>query len=150
MRKFVIIIVLGILSISTNIYAYDYHISGNIETQLDCWVGWKKYHYGDVGVIAKKGDSFEHPGSPMIINGQLYPGQSYTVTTNGYGYYSLEFDKHVLGLLSYMKSNANSLGNYKTNYVPLPTTLVSFTPNVRPFLSAYSISLLSITTASAH
>ena len=133
MKKIIVIILLGIISISTKIYAYSYHIEGNIEEQLDCWIGWKKYHYGDVGVTAKKGDTFEYAGSPYItMEGGvpvLHEGEPYTVTTNGYGYYSLEFNKHVLSLLSYMKGNANSLGNYKTEYEPPPNTLVSFTPN---------------------
>ena len=133
MKKIIVIILLGIISISTKIYAYSYHIEGNIEEQLDCWIGWKKYHYGDVGVTAKKGDTFEYAGSPYItMEGGvpvLHEGEPYTVTTNGYGYYSLEFEKHVLPLLSYIKKNANSLGNYKTEYEPPPNTLVSFTPN---------------------
>lgn len=130
MKKYVIISLLSCVIFATKVFAYNYHVTNeNTENQLNCWVGWKKYHYGEVGVLAKKGDSFECPSSPQIINGVLYPGGTYTVTTNGYGYYSLEFNKHVLGLLSYMKTNASSLGNYKTDYVPLATTLVNFTPN---------------------
>ena len=124
MKKIVIISILIIISFSTNIYAYNYNINDkNTEDQLKCWVGWKKYHYGDVDELAKKGQSFDIPGSPIIIkhdNGMVeyYEGEKSKITTNGYGYYSLDFEKHVLALLSYIKNNIKTVGNYDTMYKP--------------------------------
>ncbi len=118
MKKIVIISILIIILFSTNIYAYDYNINDeNTEDQLKCWVGWKKYHYGNVDELAKKGQSFDVPGSPIIVKHddgttEYHEGQSYNITTNGYGYYSLDFEKHVLALLSYIKKNINTVGKF--------------------------------------
>ena len=116
-----------------NSTAYVYHISNSLETQLSCWVGWKKYHYGETTVLAKKGQEFTFPGSPYITRHNnvsvFHEGEPYTATTNGYGYYSLEFSKHVLGFLAYVRDKINDIGDYKTNYVPSGNTLVEYTPN---------------------
>ena len=139
MKKIVIISLISIILFSTNIYAYNYSINNDniesIESKNDCWVGWKKYHYGNVDELAKKGQSFDVPGSPIIKKHEdgpteYYEGQSYKITTNGYGYYSLDFEKHVLALLSYIKKNIATVENYDTNYKPTEnSTLVDYTLN---------------------
>ena len=142
MRKFMVtFFLIGTLIFVSKIYAssnkttnYTYHInSTNIEKDLSCWVGWKKYHYGETEVLAMKGDSYTFPGSPTIrkrADGtvEFHEGVPYTIDTKGYGLYSLSLSQ-VLSLLEYIKDNidysdlpilANDklIKNYETKYIP--------------------------------
>ena len=51
----------------------------------------------------------------MIQNGITTYHES-DVTTNGYGHYSLDFSKHMLGLLNYIKNKGL---DYPTSYIPI-------------------------------
>ena len=61
MKKYVIILIMVSIVFSMKIYAtpneeskYIYHInSTNTEKDLSCWVGWKKYHYGETEVLER-------------------------------------------------------------------------------------------------
>ena len=117
--KRLIIITLIFITMSISItFARSYKISnqevvdGN--KKVPCWVGWKEYHFGTTTPLSKKGYTIKYV-TPMIIGGVTSYYETECVT-NGYGHYGLNFSKHVLGLLNYMK---NRVSDYDTTYVPI-------------------------------
>ena len=112
--KIAIIFIVGLFCDVSIIFARDYNVnSSNIEAELDCWVGWKDWHFGVTNPITKKGDIVRYV-SRVIIDGEYVPVTS-EVTTNGYGYYSLNFKKHMLGFLYYI---LDKIADYPTSYIP--------------------------------
>ena len=145
MKKFSIIMFLMVFLITTT-YANDenekdrkyiYYIQGYTEEDIDdCWIGWKRFHYGGTTVTAKKGDEILYPAPPIIekhADGSVvYREGTPTIKfTNGYGYYSFDYNKNLLGLLSYMKKKVgHSVPDYPTKYTPTAdSTFVDYTLN---------------------
>lgn len=122
-------IIVNMILITTSIYGEGNKIADkNIEINEDlgCWIGWKEIHCGMTNPVAKRGDISTFKGKPMIIGGEYIEGAEYDVTTNGYGSYALNFSKHMIGFLSYMKKNIESIGDYVTNYIPKTNTLKEY------------------------
>ena len=95
-------------------FARDYQVnSSNTEADGNFWNGWKEFHYGATDVGSKKGDTVTYR-TPVIRDGHLSYYES-SATMRGYGYYSFDFSKHILGLLSYIK---NKVTDYQTEYTP--------------------------------
>ena len=118
------------LVFNANAANYTYHVYNNYEDDLNCWGGWKKYHYGSTTATAKKGDTVAFPRSPEIIGGILNETGTWNARMSGYGYYSLEYNKHILGLLTYMKDmidrSDSTISNYETDYIPTPNSTFIF------------------------
>ena len=82
------------------------------------WVGWRKYHYNFTATpTARKGEPVEY--TYRIINTSTHTEEIKTGTAiaKGYGLYSMDYNKHILGLLYYM-SRKIAGNNYLSSYVP--------------------------------
>ena len=88
--------------------------TSNTERELNFWNGWKLFHYGETTVDSKKGDIVKYY-TPVIVEGKYVGNYESSAQMRGYGYYSFDFSKHIVGLLSYMK---NKITDYNTDFVP--------------------------------
>ena len=82
------------------------------------WVGWRKYHYNFTATpTARKGEEVTY--TYRIINTSTHTEETRTgsAIAKGYGLYSLDYNKHILGLLYYMSRKIIS-NNYLSSYVP--------------------------------
>ena len=99
-----------------NCYARQYEVnSTNTESEYNFWNGWKEFHYGATDIGSKKGDTITYQRPVIYSNGTTGIYET-SATMRGYGYYSFDFSKHILGLLSYLK---NKITDYQTDYVPV-------------------------------
>ena len=108
MKKRIYAIILTIVLIITltplNCYARQYEVnSTNTESEYNFWNGWKEFHYGATDIGSKKGDTITYQRPVIYSNGTTGIYET-SATMRGYGYYSFDFSKHILGLLSYLKN----------------------------------------------
>ena len=71
MKKIIIFTILILLFIKTPIYAKRvYHIDDVDTKELNCWMGWKDWHFGTAGTLNRKGETVKYKRA-MIIDGKL-------------------------------------------------------------------------------
>lgn len=126
-NKFVIALIISIFVICFICNARNYNVTdANVEcvaidpdtmSPIECWIGWKEWHFGATTPKSKKGDPIIFK-KPYIIQEEGTYGYRITqAITNGYGHYALDFSKHILGLLAYLKDKIKD--DYQTTYVPI-------------------------------
>ncbi len=68
------------------------------------WVGWRKYHYNFAATpTAKKGEPVEYTYRIINTLTNIEETRTGSAIAKGYGLYSLDYNKHILGLLYYIE-----------------------------------------------
>ena len=136
MKKIFYLLTIYVIIVSVNKnYAREYNnspVEAVDNSNINCWVGWKNYHFGATTPLTKKNEPITFTGWMLDSNTGEWSTYQNEVTTNGYGYYSLIFNKQVVGMLAYIKSKIGSgIGNYWTNYIPtLNSTVIDYSNDV--------------------